>query len=91
MQGSDSLAVNEEDTICIAKLFRRKDPDDWEEVYVGVCSVMEQVSCFRFCCFLFLIHICRRMENGVYYYVELRIMKERSWFFQLIKQLDMKR
>lgn len=44
MESSDSLAVNEEDTICIAKLFRRKDPDDWEEVYVGVCSVIQQVG-----------------------------------------------
>ena len=34
----------ENTTSCIAKLFYMKESDEWEEVYVGNCTVVKKVG-----------------------------------------------
>lgn len=47
----------------LAKLFCMEPGNDWEEVFVGICSVLQRVSVFTNL-FESVFTICRKMENG---------------------------
>ena len=65
MDDSDCLEVGGDDIPYIAKLFCKKDANNWEELYVGICSVSKSVCAFLYFCAIYLILFCSWKENGV--------------------------
>ena len=47
MDNSDCVEVGGDDIPYIAKLFCKKDANNWEELYMGICSVSKSVSVFH--------------------------------------------
>ena len=49
-QGNDKKeddALEPYNSLCFAKLFRMKEKDTWEELFVGMCTVDKNVSVIR--------------------------------------------
>ena len=66
MDKNEPTDALENTTSCIAKLFYMKESDEWEEAYVGNCTVVKKVGFCEAFRRSVLTSCCRRLGSGVF-------------------------